>query len=74
MIARTETKEFGTVLLIAVAATMVGSINFNCECKAGANSDLKAQDNTKCTDGRCLEGKQINKFDPFGQSARVHQR
>jgi len=57
-----ETKEFGTVLLIAVGATMVGSIRFDCDCKtlpAGAYN----------CDGKCREGKPVQKFAPHGYFA-----
>jgi len=54
-----ETKEFGTVILIAVGATLVGSINFPCECKNG----------NQCVDGVCYEGKTFNKFSDHGYFA-----
>jgi len=54
-----ETKEFGTVILIAVAATLVGSINFDhCACQ-----------HRPCEDGKCCVGKQVKKFDPHGYFA-----
>jgi len=52
-----ESDEFGLVILVAIGATMVGSINFHCECK----------DSTQpCLDGRCMVGKHFNKFDDHG--------
>lgn len=56
-----ESKEFGTVLVIGVAATMVGSINFNdpCECK-------EAKTAGPCIDGKCMVGRQVRKFDEHG--------
>jgi len=58
-----ETKEFGLVVLIAIAATAVGSINFdNCDCKEKKN-------NQACVDGACQVGKQVKKFDPHGYFA-----
>jgi len=58
-----ETKEFGLVMLVAVGATMVGSIRFECTCKnlpSGA---------TNCPAGACYEGKRVKKFDPHGYFA-----
>jgi len=58
-----ETKEFGLVMLVAVGATMVGSIRFECDCKnlpSGASN---------CASGVCYEGKRVKKFDPQGYFA-----
>jgi len=53
-----ETNEFGTVLLIAIAATMVGSIHFSiCDCKQ------------ECSDGACVENRLVQKFTDFGYFA-----
>jgi len=56
-----QTKEFGLVLLIAIGATMVGSINFTNTCTCGTTPP--------CSDGRCQVGKTVNKFDDFGYFA-----
>jgi len=58
-----ETKEFGTVILIAVGATMVGSIRFECKC-----TDLPTGA-SNCPTGVCYEGKHVKKFDPHGYFA-----
>lgn len=57
-----ETKEFGTVLLIAIAATMVGSIGFNCSCPA----ESLAVGSLCCEDGRCQVGTSVKKFGDCG--------
>jgi phosphatidylserine decarboxylase len=55
-----DTKEFGLVVLIAVAATAVGSINFDlCDCKS----------QSPCVDGVCQVGKKVKKFDNHGYFA-----
>jgi len=58
-----ETKEFGQVILIAVGATMVGSIRFECKC-----TDLPSGA-SNCAAGACYEGKRVKKFDPHGYFA-----
>ncbi len=63
MICPIETAEFGLVLLVAIAATMVGSIIFPCSCNP-APADGKC-----CEDGRCQVGKQVSKFDDCGSFA-----
>lgn len=57
-----ETKEFGLVLLIAIAATMVGTIGFDCTCPV----ESRPADSLCCEDGRCQVGKQVKKFDDCG--------
>jgi phosphatidylserine decarboxylase len=54
-----ETSEFGLVILIAVAATMVGSIGFDCSCAPTPEGGW-------CVDGRCQVGREVNKFDDSG--------
>ena len=56
-----ETKEFGLVLLIAISATMVGSIGFDCTC-ASRPSD----GSVCCPDGECMVGREVHKFDDCG--------
>lgn len=58
-----ETDEFGLVLLIAIAATMVGSIGFTCCCNP------PPADGRCCPDGRCMVGKSVSKFDDAGYFA-----
>ena len=60
-----ETDEFGLVLLIAVAATMVGSIGFNCTCNP-IPKDSQGHVGVCCEDGRCSIGKTVQKFDDAG--------
>jgi len=50
-----ETKEFGTVICIAVGATMVGSMFFTCPAKQGENC-------TKTTQQDCCVGQRVRKF------------
>lgn len=56
-----QTDEFGLVVLIAIAATMVGSIGFPCVC-----NPPPAGGATCCDDGRCMVGKRVSKFDDAG--------
>jgi phosphatidylserine decarboxylase len=58
-----DTEEFGLVLLIAIAATMVGSIIFDCTCNP------KPLDGKCCEDGRCQIGKNVKKFQDCGAFA-----
>lgn len=59
-----ETADFGLVVLIAIAATMVGSIGFTCVC-----NPPPADGAVCCVDGRCMVGKTVNKFDDAGYFA-----
>ena len=52
-----RTAEFGLVVLVAIGATMVGSINF-VSCKCGKEGG--------CSDGACVEGQQVRRFDEHG--------
>jgi len=57
------TKEFGRVLVIAVGATMVGSINFV------DSADKKETDPRKLIEDESIVGKEIKKFDQHGYFA-----
>jgi phosphatidylserine decarboxylase len=50
-------------IFIAVAATMVGSINFSCTCPSHVLSG------TQCLDGACMVNTHVNKFDELGYFA-----
>ena len=57
-----DSDDFGQVVLIAVAATMVGSIGFvACRCGAEANNGGRG-----CDDGRCEQGLEVKRFDEHG--------
>jgi len=61
-----ETKEFGLVILVAVGATMVGSINFvECACA----KDKLPKGARSCVDGACVAGREVKKFDEHGYFA-----
>jgi len=55
-----HTEHFGLVLFIAVAATMVGSIRFDCTCNP------PPADGHCCEDGRCQVGRRVEKFTDLG--------
>jgi len=68
-----ETDEFGLVVMIAVGATMVGSIQFPCRCASQPSSSSSSSSltspstsNVCCEDGRCLVGERVHKFDECG--------
>jgi phosphatidylserine decarboxylase len=58
-----QTEDFGTVIVICIAATMVGSINFECQCP-------QSKDQRFCEEtSECMVGKRVKKFDGHGYFA-----
>lgn len=55
-----ETEQFGSVILVAVAASMVGSIGF-VKCKCAENREGRG-----CEDGKCVAGEEVKRFDEHG--------
>ena len=63
-----QTDEFGLVLLVAIAATMVGTMIFPCDCQPKpVGPDGKPH--ACCDDGRCMEGKRVERFQDSGAFA-----
>jgi phosphatidylserine decarboxylase len=52
-----RTADFGLVVLVAIGATMVGSINF-VKCKCGKEGG--------CSDGACVENEPVRRFEEHG--------
>jgi len=73
-----QTKEFGLVILVAIAASMVGSIQFiQCKCHDN-NNIINNSDPGKvpehiippaCSDGKCQVGSLVSRFDEHGYFA-----
>lgn len=62
-----ETKEFGLVLIVAIAATMVGSIKFTeCKCAKRVVDPSNPDAEWSCEDGKCVAGEQVKRFDEHG--------
>ena len=65
-----DTQQFGLVLLVAIGATMVGSINFvSCRCSGVDHNPPEGESRRNCQDGKCVAGDTVHRFDEHGYFA-----
>ena len=62
-----DTEQFGLVILVAIGASMVGSINFvACRCASVDHRPPEGDDRRNCRDGACVAGDSVKRFDEHG--------
>ena len=65
-----DSPQFGLVVLIAVGASMVGSINFvSCRCAGVDHNPPEGENRRNCQDGKCVAGDTVRRFDEHGYFA-----
>ena len=65
-----DTEQFGLVVLVAIGASMVGSINFvSCRCPGVDHNPPEGESRRNCQDGKCVAGDTVHRFDEHGYFA-----